>query len=173
MYASKRAYRYLDGDAERRELVADVEQIAMAVPENRRFEPRYHGLSLAALLAHLHFSDRIALWGIQMALLGLRPPVPMALVNVLNGLTARLFVKRVPDATIRGIRAHEKRVADFILRLPMDRYTRQVYDPTSESYLTVERALQVAFLFHWQEHLVMMQRVEGIFYEPPERFDNT
>ena len=53
------------------------------------------------------------------------------------------------------------------MQLPIDRYTREVYHPPSGSYLTVERALQQYFLFHWQEHLQTMQRVEGIYYEPP------
>ena len=72
MYPSNRAYRYLDGDDDRRALVADIHrvrdaviQIARTVPENRRYEPRYHGWSLGAMLAHLYTSDRIALWTIQ------------------------------------------------------------------------------------------------------------
>jgi hypothetical protein len=113
------------------------------------------------------------MWGIQWALVGLHPPVPAPLLLMLNSLTARAFQKRLTETTIRSLRAQEKQIAAFIIRLPMDRFTRQVYDPTSDAYLTVERALQVAFLFHWQEHLMMMQRVEGIFYEPPERYDTT
>ena len=53
----------------------------------------------------------------------------------------------------------------------MDKFTHQVWDPSADQYLTVERAVQVAFLFHWQEHLITLQKVEGVFYEPPERFD--
>ena len=178
MNVSNRDYRYLDGESDRRELIAEfhrvreaVIQVAQTVPENRRYEPRYHGWSLGALLAHLYVSDRLALWAIQWALVGVRPPVPSPVLHGFNDLSARIFQKRVTGATIRGIRGLERRIADFTLRLPMDKFTHQVWDPSADQYLTVERAVQVAFLFHWQEHLITLQKVEGVFYEPPERFD--
>ncbi len=178
MNGSNRVYRYLDGDTERHALIADIRrvrqavlQIAESTPEARRFEPRYHGVSLAGLLAHLYLMDRLAFWTLQWALLGIRPPLPMDFVRVVNDAAERVFQQRVIETTIRGIMAQEKRITDFIRHLPMDRFTREVYDPTSEAYLTVERAVQVFFLFHWQEHLAEMQRAEGIFTEPPERFD--
>jgi hypothetical protein len=97
--------------------------------------------------------------------------VPSPVLHGFNSLSARIFQKRLTDTTIRGIRKVEGRIADFILRLPVDRFTTPVWDPGSDQYLTVERALQVAFLFHWQEHLLTLQKVEGVYYEPPERFD--
>lgn len=178
MQESSRVYRYLDGEPDRRELLADIHrvrgsviQIAQSVPEKRRYEPRYHGWSLGALLAHLYTSDRLAFWAIEWALVGIRPPVPSPLLHQFNAFTARLFQKRLIETTIRGIRGQEKRIDDFILRLPLDKFTRQVWDTGTGQYLTVERAVQVAFLFHWQEHLLTLQKVEGVFYEPPERFD--
>src|SRR5690606_8209013 len=173
-----RNYRYLDGDQERLELIDDIRrvrraviQMAETVPEARRYEPRHHGWSLAAMLAHLYLVDRISFWAIQWALAGVRPPIPSALLHGFNALSARIFQNRLTETTIRGIYAHEKRIADFIRRLPMDRFTCPVYDPTIGEYITVERAVQVCFLFHWQEHLQTLQQVEGIYYEPPERFD--
>lgn len=173
-----RAYRYLDTDDDRRELVADIARtrqsvihLAETVPSNRRFEPRYHSWSLAGLLAHLHNHDNLALVWIQLALLNVRPPFPLALLNWTNERAASFFRRRLVETTLRDIQQNELRVASFILRLPIDKFSKQVYVPALESYMTVERALQEFFLFHWQEHLLTMQKVEGIFYEPPERFD--
>lgn len=173
-----RAYRYLDSDEDRRELVTDIArtrqsviQLAESVPANRRFEPRYHDWSLAALLAHLHNVDNFALLWIQLALLNIHPPIPHALVDWSNARGAHFFRQRVVETTIRDIQKNEKRITNFILRLPIDKFSKPVYHPNLESYLTVERVLQEFFLFHWQEHLLTMQKVEGIFYEPPERYD--
>jgi hypothetical protein len=178
MHGANRAYRYLDGDLERQKLVDDIRrvresvvQIVNSIPEERHYEPRYHGWTLAALLTHLHLIDMFSIWAIQLALLGIRPPVPLSVLSAINNVTARLFKKRITTATLRGIQARERRISELILTLPMDKFSKTVYDPTIEAYITVERALQVCFLFHWQEHLLTIQRVEGIFYEPPERFD--
>lgn len=178
MNVSNRAYRYLDSESDRRALIGDMHyvreaviHVAQSVPENRRYEPRYPDGSLGALLAHLYASDRLWLWSLQWGLVGLRPPVPSPLLTGLNRLGARVFQKRLTTTTIRGIRRQERRIDEFVLRLPIDKFTRQVWDPGSGQYVTVERALQIAFLFHWQEHLTALHRAEGIFYEPPERFD--
>lgn len=178
MQGSNRVYRYLDGDADRRELADDIRyvrgtvlQMVASVPEERRYEPRYHGWSLAAMLMHLHLMDNLSLWAIQLALVGLHPRVSLASLNRFNDVTARLFQKRLTETTIRGIRANERRILDMVQRLPLDKFSKEVYDPSSESFITIERSLQVSFLFHWQEHLLTIQRTEGIFYEPPERFD--
>ena len=55
-----RDFRYLDTEAERQELAGDIRrvrqsviQMAESVPVERHYEPRYHGWSLAAMLAHL------------------------------------------------------------------------------------------------------------------------
>lgn len=178
MNDSPHAFRYLDGERERRELVTDIRrvraaviQLAQTVPEDRRYEPRYHGWSLGAMLSHLYVSDRLWLWSLQWALVGFRPPLPTPLLHGLNGLTSRLFQKRVTGTTLRSLQKFEPRIADFIMRLPEDKFTRQVWAPATQEYLTAERAVQVAFLFHWQEHLLTMEKVEGVYYEPPERFD--
>lgn len=170
-----RKFRFLDSEADRQELAADIHRVRQAVitlaesvPLDRHYEPRYHGWSLAALLAHLNTMDSVALLGIQLALVGIRPPLPLKLLDRFNDQTARLFQRRVVAATIRGIQAKEDPIISLILTLPMDRFTREVYHPPSERYLTIEQALQQYFLFHWQEHLQTLQRGEGIYYEPPE-----
>lgn len=178
MQASNRTYRYLDSERDRQELIDDIKltrervvQIAGSVAPDRHAEPRYHGWSLGAMLTHLHMMDHLSLWSLQLALLGISPPVPLAVLNRFNDLSARAFRRRLVAATIRGINRHEARIANFIMTLPLDNFSKKVYDPTTQAHITVERSLQVSFLFHWQEHLLTMQRVEGIFYEPPESFD--
>lgn len=178
MNVPDRAYRYLDGDPDRRALIGDVRRVresvirlADTVPEARRYEPRYHGWSLGAMLAHLYVSDRLSLWSFQWALAGVRPPVPSPLLHRFNAVCARVFEKRLTGTTIRGIHTVEKRIEDFVLRLPVDKFTHQVWVPGEGQYMTVERAVQVAFVFHWQEHLMTLEKVEGVYYEPPERFD--
>jgi hypothetical protein len=168
-------FRYLDSDADRHELVADIRRVrqtviafAEAMPSDRHFEPRYHGWTLAALLAHLNTIDTVALLGMKLTLLGIHPPFPLTMLNQFNDATARVFQRRLVATTVRGIRSNEQRITSFILTLPMDRFTREIYHPPSETYLTIEQALQQYFLFHWQEHLQTLQRGEGIYYEPPE-----
>jgi hypothetical protein len=84
-----------------------------------------------------------------------------------------VFRNRVVETTIRGIQQNEKRIADFILHLPMDKFTAQVYHIPTNRYLTVEQALQALFLHHWQGHLQSMREVEGIYYEPPQGRDTS
>ena len=167
-------FRFLDTEAERQELVADIRRVrqavieqAQSIPQDRHYEPRYHGWSLAALLAHLNTIDHLVILGIKLSLLGIRPPVPLSALNAFNDFTATLFRGRIVATTIRGIQRNEDRIADLILTLPLDRFTREIFHPPSNRYLTIERALQEYFLFHWQEHLETMQRAEGIYYEPP------
>lgn len=169
-----REFQYLDSESDRQELAAEIRrvrqmviQLAEGVPPERHYEPRYHGWSLAAQLAHLHTIDNAALLGIKLSLIGIRPPVSLTMLNSFNDFTARLFQRRVVATTIRGLQRNEAHIIDFILTLPIERFTCQVYHPSSGGYLTVERAIQQYFLFHWQEHLQTLQRIEGIYYEPP------
>jgi len=172
----QRDYRYLDTEVERKQLVDDIKQVrhsviqlAQSIPESRHYEPRYHGWSFAATLAHLHLTDNICLLDIQLALIGFRPAIPSSLWDRFNDITTGIFRQRLVETTVRGIQKHEKRIADFILRLPVDKYSKEVYDPPLNKYLTVEQALQEFFLYHWHGHLKTMRETEGISYEPPER----
>ncbi len=170
----RREFRFLDTEGDRRELAGDIRrvrqsvlQLAESIPQERHYEPRYHGWSLAALLSHLNTIDTCALWAIKLALLGIRPPLSPRALDAFNDFTARVFQRRVVATTMRGIQRKEDKIIDLLMTLPLDRFTREVYHPPSRSYLTVERALQQYFLFHWQEHLQTLQRAEGIYYEPP------
>ncbi len=172
-----RKFRYLDGDRDRLELLADIRHVrhtlvtlAESVPKDRRYEPRFAGTTLAALLAQLHLSDQLTLAAIQLALLG-TPPLHLQLLGPFNRLTAYLFKDRSMDASIRAIQRHERRIADLILSLPVDKFSKPVYDPAHDVTLTVEQTMQEGFLFHWQDVLQTMQRVQGIYYEPPGHFD--
>ncbi len=172
----KREYRFLDSDDDRRALVADLRRVrrevinlARQTPEARWYEPRYHGWSLAAMLGHLQMMDALSLRLIQLALVGIRIPVSEGTLNLFNDVMARVFQKRVVATTLRGLERGEDRLADFIMRLPMDRFSRMVYDPAISAYLTVEQAVQELFLYHWQDHLQTLRRAEDMFYEPPAR----
>ena len=162
-------YRYLDSEADRRLLMADIREVRRAVlqmtdvvPEAKWYEPRYHDWSLAAMLGHLQFMDSINLLLVKMALLNIRLPVPASAVNQLNDTLSRVFQRRVVEASVRGIKSHETVIEDFVMTLPIDKFTRQVFYPPEGKTLTVEQAIQVLFLFHWRHHLETMREVEGI-----------
>jgi hypothetical protein len=170
----KHDYRYLDSEEDRRALLADIHQvredvikIARLVPESRWYEPRYHGWSLAAMLGHLQTTDRLSMWLMKAALLGIRLPIPTDMLNRFNDGTARVYKGRVLPTTIQGIQNYEKHIADFILKLPVDRFSRMVHDPALGKTVTIEQAVQEFYLFHWQEHLATLRGAEDVFYEPP------
>lgn len=167
---TSRDFRYLDSDIDRQELVGDIRQVrravvrlAEALPAAVHDQPRYHGWTPNAMLAHLHLMDNLSMFSIQLALLGIHPPISSGVLDRFNGLTANWFQKRVMASTLKGIARNEKRISEFVMRLPIDRFSRPVYYPPQNTYLTVERAMQAFFLFHWQEHLTTMQKVEGMY----------
>jgi hypothetical protein len=173
-----RNYIFLDTEVERQHLIDDIASVRRAVlqmvdtvPESLWYEPRYHGWSLAAMLAHLHLSDNLTLLTIQLALVNIRFPIPANLWDGFNDVTARIFRQRLVPTTVRGIIHNEPRIADFIQRLPVGKFSKPVYDPPLSKYLTVEQALQEFFVYHWHGHLKTLQEVDGIHYEPPEHPD--
>ncbi len=126
-----RDFRYLDTEGDRQELAADIRrvrqsviQLAESVPQDQIYVPRYHGWTLAALIAHLHTIDNVALFGIKLALLDIRAPISSSALDAFNDVTARLFQNRVLETTIRGINQNENRIIDFIMTLPLERYSR-------------------------------------------------
>jgi hypothetical protein len=171
-------YRYLDTDADRRSLVAAIQRVRQQVieltervPREKWYEPRYHGWSLAAMLGHLQLMDNLSLAWIKMALVGFRPPVPDVALNGLNDMMAAVYRRRVVETTVKGLRKQEAAITSFIMEMPIERYTVQVYYPPANRYLTIEQALQVMFLFHWEGHYQTMAQAEGIYYEPPPGHD--
>ncbi|MBC8098521.1 MAG: DinB family protein [Armatimonadetes bacterium] len=175
-YHNPRTYRYLDSAEDRQQLIAEIRtmraavlRVAAGVPEAEAYTPRYHGWSLAAMLAHLHIADRFALLVIQAALLNIYPRIPMRWINQANGISApRTQIRNL--AVCKADIAHmEPRIAAFITRLPVERFSKPVYYPPIEAYTTVEKALQDYFVYHWQEHLTTMCAVEGIPQPPQAR----
>ncbi|MBZ0297770.1 MAG: hypothetical protein K8L99_34765 [Anaerolineae bacterium] len=170
----EQSYRYLDTEEDREGLLKDIRQVRKAVveireivPEDQWYTPRYHNWSLAAMLGHLQLMDTLSMWQIQSALLGLRAPVSNATWNGFNNAMAQVFKNRVVETTVRGIQNKEKTIEKFILNMPVERFTVQVYHPPLGKYLTVEQAIQALFLYHWEEHLRTMRLAEGLYYEPP------
>lgn len=166
-------YRYLDTREDREALLKDMHKVREAalkisqiVPENEWYTLRYHGWSLAAMLGHLQLMDSLNLWQIKLALLGIPVAPGITTVNSFNNFMARIYQNRLLDATRRGIARQERTLADFILNLPVDKFTIQVFHAPSNKYLTVEQAIQVSFLHHWEQHLRTMQEAEGIHDEP-------
>lgn len=174
---NQRTYLYLDSTEDRERLIAEIKRVRAAVlrvtesvPEADWYTPRYHGWSLAAMLGHLNTMDNITLLLIQMALLSIRPPVPMQMVNMLNNGMAKVYQNRLVPASRQSALKNEARIAAFILRLPVEKFSKEVYYSPGEQYTTVEKALQDFYVYHWQEHLNTLRSVEGI-QQPPERTD--
>lgn len=167
------SFIFLDGDEERRLLVKRIQETRQAVlniieniPEAEWYTPRYHGWSPAAMIGHLNLMDNLNLLLVKMALLNLRPRVLSRSRNRFNDRMARIFMKRRVPASLRSARRNEARICDFIMRLPIARFSKQVYHAQQGKYITVENAVQALFLHHWQEHLRTMQGGEHI--SPPE-----
>jgi hypothetical protein len=172
-----RNYIYLDSMEDRQGLVAEVKRVRAAVlsvadvvPESEWYTPRYHNWSLGAMLGHLTSMDGITLLLIQSALLNIRPPVPMSIVNRLNNWMAGVYQNRLVEGSKKSAMKNEARICDFIMRLPIHQMSKSVYYSPFEQYTTVEKALQDFYVYHWLEHLHTMRSVEGI-QQPPERSD--
>lgn len=167
------SYRYLDGETDRQQLMADIREVRRAViemtesvPEDQWFVPRYHNWSLAAMLGHLLMMDSIHLLLIQLALLNIRFPISVHLVNQFNDTMANIFRQRVVASSVEGIKSKEAVLENFIMTLPIDKFTRTLYYPPEGKFLTIEQAIQVLFLHHWQNHLQTMREAEGIEDRP-------
>ena len=117
------------------------------------------------MLGHLHLMDSVLMYLTQLALVGIHPRIPPATRDGFNDLMARVFKHRLMETTIKSIQQNERRVCDFILRVPMERFAREVYSPVWQTYLTVEQGLQEFFLHHWQDHLQTIRQVEDTHYE--------
>jgi predicted phosphohydrolase len=163
------SFRYLDSESDRQALLDEIRQVRRAVismtetvPEDKWYEARYHGWSLAAMLGHLQMMDNLNMMLVQMALVGVRLPISISVVNSLIDVTSQVFQRRLVKTTIKGIEQKQRTLEKFILGLPVDQFSRQVFYPPMNRYLTIEQALQVLFLHHWQNHLQTMLDVEGI-----------
>jgi hypothetical protein len=169
-------YIFLDDEKDRRILLAlmrevrqEVTNAVEALTEKDLYEPRYHGWSMAAMLAHLNLMDNIAMLQIKLSLIGAPNKITLGMVNSLNNFTARIFHNRLIKASLNSMSKNEERIGEFILRLPVAKLSRQVYSPTEGKYTTIERYIQDRFLLHWREHLTTIRQAEGL--QPPEPTD--
>lgn len=162
-------YMFLDDEPDRKKFLAFTREVRQAiqdtvnhVPEAQWYEPRYHGWSLAAMLSHLNIMDNLGMLAIQAALIGIRPSITEQRMKQLDQFSARVFHKRLIPASLRSMERNEKRIGDFILQLPVSKFSTPVYSPIQGMYITVERAIQTFFLFHWRGHLQTIHEVDGI-----------
>lgn len=153
-------YIFLDGELERKQLVEQIQRVresvikyAESVPEADWYKPHYHGWSLAGMIAHLNLMDNLNLLWVKMALIGIRFPIPKGLIDGLNTTMSDVFKKRVLTTSLKSVPKNGERIAKFIQDLPLNRLSREVYQPKLGKYLTIEQALQSFFLHHWEEHL--------------------
>lgn len=177
MDPASKDYIYLDGETEREQLISEIHKARLAVrrlidtvPEEHWYEPRYHGWSLAAMLGHLNLTDNIALFLIRAALVGFRFRMGPGTVERVNNISASMFRRRLISVSIKSMKRNEDTIAAFIRDLPINQFTREVFNQESQQFTTVERYLQDRFLFHWRAHLKTMRDVEEI--QASERSDN-
>ncbi len=169
-------YVYLDSEQDRKQLITKIKEVRRevlalidAMQDTDYYEPRYHGWSLAATIAHLNMSDSLGMLLIRAALVGIPVRVSAQQNDSINDFMAKVFKRRLVTTSRQSVEKNQKRIADLILTLPMDRFSRTVYMP-GQGDLTIEKALQYLYLFHWQHHLNIMREVEGI--QPPESRDS-
>ncbi len=168
------SYRFLDAEEDRQALIKDIHQtreelrkVVDLVPPDQWYVPRYHGWSLAAMLGHLELMDRLNLWLLSLAALSIQVPLPISAVKGFNEMVAMVYKNRRVEGSLHGLDKKEGRIADFILRLPVGKFSKHVFDPTSQKYYTIEQAIQEFFLYHWQENLTTMRMADDVHYEPP------
>lgn len=171
MYTNTTFY-YFDGPEEREAVIrqlqdirAEVQQIALQVPEQHHFLPRYGGRSLAVTLVHLQFFDMAALWFVRTSAnlrddLKLHPPRTLA--RQADRLVLQFFKRRRVETTLRDLQKKEADIIAYIRDVPLELLHKDVYHPGRREPYTVERALQVYFVHYWQRHLALMRQVEGV-----------
>lgn len=161
-------YTFLDTDEDRQQLIAEiaavraaVREMAATIPESEWYTPRYHGWSLAAMLAHLNVADNFAMLTLRLALVGIHPRLGMGKLNWWNDFSSRIFKARLVPSTLQSMSKNEARIADFIQHVPMNRLSRTLYHPVVGA-LTVEHGIQEYFLYHWKGHLQTMREAEDL-----------
>lgn len=162
-------YIFLDGQNERQLLLTQITQVRQevlgyfkALPEDSLYTPRYYrSWSPAAMLAHLNATDSLSLWLIKLSLLNFTPQISIPMLNRANDTMATMFSKRVMEASMKSVGKNEARIADFITHLPMNKFSKRVYHPAYQQFMTVEQAVQALFLHHWQGHLADMRAEDG------------
>lgn len=169
----EREYRSLATEENRQAVIEDMKKVRQEalrfvnlVPPNQWYEPRYHGWSLAFLLAHLQMMDNLTRQLMQAAMLGVSLPSTMGLVNFFNDSAARLFKQRKVETTVHQIQQDEPKLIAFVLKAAYPKLQRRLYDPAIDRVLTVEQAMQEFFVYHWRWHIGDILAVDGRFSEP-------
>ncbi len=172
----RRDYRFLDDEVDRRRLVASMREVREAfidmralLPELRWYEPRYEGWSLAALLGHLQWMDRLHLLQVQLTIWYLPFPFSARTWQRVNAWQRRLFRRRMVDSSVAGIRKALVDQEQFLLQLSVNDFSKRLtYAPTGQ-VLTVEQAVQEILLFYWQDRLRALRIAEGLHQTPGDR----
>lgn len=160
---------YIDTPQDREHIIQNVRDVralvrtaANTVPQDAWYSPRYHGWSLAVMLAHLNWVDSLALFSLKAALLNVKPRIGMSAVDRMNNFTARIFARRSLESSWRTTDKNIKRISDFVTYLPMDKLSKAVFYPPENDHLTVEKALQQYFIGHWAYHLHEILAVDSM-----------
>jgi len=165
----KPQFIYLDGDEERQQLIEQIHavreeviSIAQRVPEPEQFAPRYRGRSLAVMLARLVVYDTATLWLIRAASNGYAVRVSPRLIHTADRIISWFSQRRIISSSIGAIRRKETEITQFVEKVPLEVLSRDVIYPGKKSPYTVEKALQVCFLHHWQRELALMQQADSV-----------
>ena len=170
---TRRDYRFLDDEEDRLQFIARMREvresfIAMRsiVPEARWYEARHDGWSLAAILGHLQWMDRLHLLQVQLAIWNLPFPFSARTWERVSGWQQRLFRRRLTKSSVDGIRAALPDQEAFILQLAVDDFSKRLtYAPTGQT-LTVEQAVQEFLYFFWLDRLRALRIAEGLHPTP-------
>ncbi|MCY4008159.1 MAG: hypothetical protein OXF22_00180 [Anaerolineaceae bacterium] len=157
---------YLDDEIERERLAQAMREIRQQMRQaaelrsgpqlESAYEAQFAGWSIAALLSHLNANDTLGRWQLQAALVGIRPQWDEGKLHRLNRWQQRFFQRTPLEKTFARIDAHCRQLCEFIHRLPLKKLSTPVWLVATQEWSTVERAAQIFFLHHWQEHLAQI-----------------
>ncbi len=169
----RRDYEFLDDEVDRRQFIARMREVREAViglrsvvPEARWYEARHEGWSLAALMGHLQWMDRLHLLQVQLAIWNLPFPFSARTWARVSGWQQRVFRRRLLRSSVNGIRAALPDQESFVLQLSVEDFSKRLtYAPTGQT-LTVEQAVQEFLLFYWRDQLRALRIAEGLRQAP-------
>ncbi len=169
----QREFRFLDGEDDRLQFIARMREVREAfiamrsvVPEARWYEVRDEGWSLAAIMGHLQWMDRLHLLQVQLAIWNLPFPFSARTWERVTGWQQRIFQRRLMKSSVDGIRGALPDQEAFVLHMAVDDFSKRLtYAPTGQ-VLTVEQAVQEFLLFFWQDRLRALRIAEGLHSTP-------
>jgi len=88
--------------------------------------------------------------------------IPHVAVSIADAIVRLIFQKRLVEVTMRGIRRKERDLSEFVRTVPIDALSKDVRHPGKKETYTVERAIQVFFVHHWEYQLSLMEQVDGV-----------